>query len=269
MTTSGPEQDRLLELLVQDWEGELSVGERRELQRLSELHPGEREAWEATAVATHVAFTDPSSPPLPEHVRARILDGAGPHLPAPIVSLQAQPTPTAVSLWPWGVAAVAAGLAFVLGQSVPGTEDPEASVDPLAQSAEARLNDLLADTASAQRLPWTKTEDAYLEARTVTGEVVWSETEQRGFMVFEGLPPNDPSRHQYQLWIFDATRDERFPVDGGVFDIPAADGTVVVPITPKLPVGRAALFAVTLERPGGVVVSDREHILTMAKPPSS
>jgi hypothetical protein len=82
-----------------------------------------------------------------------------------------------------------------------------------------------------------------------------------------GLPANDPKRYQYQLWIFDADRDERFPVDGGVFDIaPAtADGDVIVPIRAKLPVGRPGLFALTRERPGGVVVSDRKEIACLAK----
>jgi hypothetical protein len=45
-------------------------------------------------------------------------------------------------------------------------------------------------------------------------------------------------------------------IDGGVFDAPST-GEVVVPITARL----RALFAVTVERPGGVVVSRREHIV--------
>jgi hypothetical protein len=54
-------------------------------------------------------------------------------------------------------------------------------------------------------------------------------------------------------------------VDGGVFDIPANSTEVVVPIQARLPVGQAGMFAVTLERAGGVVVSEREHILVLAK----
>ena len=52
-------------------------------------------------------------------------------------------------------------------------------------------------------------------------------------------------------------------VDGGVFDVPST-GEVIVPITAKLRVGGATLFAVTVERPGGVVVSRREHIVVTA-----
>ena len=56
------------------------------------------------------------------------------------------------------------------------------------------------------------------------------------------------------------------PVDGGVFDIAAqaaATGEVIIPIDAKLPVGDARIFAITVEPPGGVVVSDRD-IVTVA-----
>lgn len=97
-----------------------------------------------------------------------------------------------------------------------------------------------------------------------SGDIVWSATEQRGFMRFRGLPANEPTEKQYQLWIFDRTRSAEKPVDGGVFDIPAGGGNAVVPIDAKLFVGEAFAFAVTLEEPGGVVVSDREHIVATA-----
>jgi len=107
----------------------------------------------------------------------------------------------------------------------------------------------------------------------LTGEVVWDPETNEGYMVFEGLEENDPGLLQYQLWIFDADRPTgqlpRFgegilsqrPVDGGVFDSVA--GRVIVPIDAKLPVGKAAVFAITVEAPGGVVVSDRD-IVTLA-----
>ena len=53
-------------------------------------------------------------------------------------------------------------------------------------------------------------------------------------------------------------------VDGGVFDVPAC-GSVVLPIKAKLEVKQPTLFAVTVEKPGGVVVSDR-RIAILAKP---
>ena len=84
-------------------------------------------------------------------------------------------------------------------------------------------------------------------------------------MRFESLAPNDPETSQYQLWIFDPTRAdwEARPVDGGVFDVPSS-GEVCVPIDAKLAVRETALFAVTLEVPGGVVVSRRERLVLTA-----
>ncbi len=97
------------------------------------------------------------------------------------------------------------------------------------------------------------------------GEMLWNPILQRGEMHIVGLEPNDPSVTQYQLWIFDADRDQRFPVDGGVFDVPTGRA-IVVPVMPAIPVRQATLFAVTVEPPGGVVVSDRERIVLVAQP---
>lgn len=101
----------------------------------------------------------------------------------------------------------------------------------------------------------------------VVGEVLWSDQKQQGVMKFRGLKPNDPQREQYQLWIFDAERDEKYPVDGGVFDIPASGDEVVVAIDPRVPVTKATLFAITVEKPGGTVVSDRSRLPLLAPAP--
>lgn len=107
-----------------------------------------------------------------------------------------------------------------------------------------------------------------LEAADGLGDVVWSPERQQGFMRFRGLAANDPSLAQYQLWIFDAERNSAHPVDGGVFDVPAAaDGEVVVRIDPRLPIRRATAFAITVEKPGGVVVSGRERLPLIAALP--
>ena len=106
--------------------------------------------------------------------------------------------------------------------------------------------------------------------RDLKGRVVWDPATNEGYMVFEGLASNDPAALQYQLWIFDETRPtgdlpeygdgilSQRPVDGGVFDV--SGDRAVIPINPKLIVGKAAIFAVTVEPPGGVVVSDRDIV---------
>jgi len=88
---------------------------------------------------------------------------------------------------------------------------------------------------------------------------------QKGYMHFHGLEPNDPVKSQYQLWIFDPARPawEAKPVDGGVFDV-SSSGDVIVAVDPKLSVSSPSLFAVTMEVPGGVVVSERERLIVTA-----
>jgi hypothetical protein len=128
--------------------------------------------------------------------------------------------------------------------------------------AEARQQ-LLDEVKDVTTLAWSATKDP--AGTAASGDVVWSATKQKGFMRFKGLAPNDPTKTQYQLWIFDKNRDEKFPVDGGVFDV-GSNGEVIVAISPKLQVTDPTLFAVTVELPGGVVVSKRERIVVTAAP---
>jgi hypothetical protein len=100
-------------------------------------------------------------------------------------------------------------------------------------------------------------------AQGVSGDAVWDPVTQKGFLHFVGLASNDPAVSQYQIWIFDAKRDQRYPIDGGVFDVPANANEVVIPINANLNVSKAAAFAVTLEKPGGVVVSSRQHVVVL------
>ncbi len=99
------------------------------------------------------------------------------------------------------------------------------------------------------------------------GDVVWSMESQEGYMSFQGLPVNDPNVEQYQLWIIDPSRDKH-PIDGGVFDI-VANGTSIIPIDAKLGVVSPQAFAITVEKPGGVVVSDQKRLPLIATLPQS
>lgn len=113
---------------------------------------------------------------------------------------------------------------------------------------------------------WTKDADA--RATSATGDVVWDTSDQSGYMTFAGLPPIDATKEVYQLWIIDADRPGEHPVDGGTF---TASGTspVIVPFHARVKVGRPAAFAVTIEKPGGAVVSDQKRKLTIAAPSRS
>lgn len=111
---------------------------------------------------------------------------------------------------------------------------------------------------------WAWTHDSGLAA-DVRGEVVWDGERQEGYLTLSGLESNAPAGRQYQLWIFDAARDDRYPVDGGVFDVPVHNQSTTVPIRPALRVSQPVAFAVTLEPVGGVVVSDRSHLMALAR----
>jgi hypothetical protein len=101
-----------------------------------------------------------------------------------------------------------------------------------ARDAEAARAMLVSSAPDLVRAPWVATADPL--AGDVSGDVVWSRDRQEGYLRFRDLPPNDPARRQYQLWIFDKSRAEweAKPVDGGVFDVgPGAE--VVVRIDPS------------------------------------
>jgi hypothetical protein len=194
----------------------------------------------------------PWQPPAPQALPPL----AGP-AQAPVIPIRRSRAPV-IAAW----IAAAACLLLAIG-AVLWARGREPAAAVAAQSpAEARAA-LLASAGDATTLAWQATGDP--AAASASGDVVWSPSQQRGYLRFRGLAPNDPRVSQYQLWIFDRQRDEKFPVDGGVFDV-TSTGEVIVPISAKLRVGGAALFAVTVEAPGGVVVSKRERIVVTAAP---
>jgi len=175
----------------------------------------------------------------------------------------------------WWTAACLAGLLLWQWSGLSRPVTPPEDLAPTPSLVELR-GSLLAEDPQAVMVAWTKASDdpavvagpADLERAGGLGDVVWSAARQEGFMRFQGLAANDPAVAQYQLWIFDGERNDAYPVDGGVFDVPPdASGDVVVRIDPRLPVSRATAFAVTVEQPGGVVVSSRERLPLLAALP--
>ena len=241
--------ERIDELLVQRATEGLGAVETVELEQLLRHHPGvDSDALERAAAAIAVNALERIES-LPGNVRARVLAEAATFAPARNPGRAPAPVPRARA-WPWLAAAAALVLAAIGWW-------PNAADLPVAQQRAALL------AAGAAPLAWTATEDP--AAAGAGGDVVWDAALRQGVMRFSALAPNEPTRFQYQLWIFDAARDERYPVDGGVFDIPAGGGEVLIRIRANLPVSNAVLFAVTVEAPGGVVVSSRERIVLTAQ----
>ncbi len=258
--------DRLLDLLTEQTERPLSAQERAELETLVAREANWRsDDFELAAAATAVALLERQEP-MPEALKERVMDelvgddvlagdtvqfpaqraagGDKRRRPGPRPARRARP-------YGWIVAAAALILlAVVIGWPKP---KPPTAIELRAQ---------MMKQSDVVKMVWAKGEDPLSPA--TEGDVVWDPRQQIGFMRFKGLAKNDPKTLQYQLWIFDGTRSDAYPVDGGVFDI-TAEGDVVVPIEAKLPVFEPTLFAVTVEKPGGVVVSKRERIVVLAK----
>lgn len=270
------DDERIADLLVLEVSQGLEAAERNELERLLAATPGAApDALAQAAAAVTLAARLPVEP-LPAGLRETLLrqgqtvvrvKAATRVQPLPVrkpagpVPASA-PTPGAAGRYGWYAAA--ASLLIALAAWWPRFETPAPVVveAPLPTLAEQREM-LVAAAQALVKQDWARTEDP--ASATVAGDVVWDEATRTGYMRFTGLPANDASQSQYQLWIFDGTRDDRYPVDGGVFDVPAGAAEVVVPIRATLPVRKAALFAVTVEAPGGVMVSSRERIVALAQ----
>lgn len=201
---------------------------------------------------------DPDETPLPPAL-ARRLAGLGRQetLPQRLLPRALRQVP----FWRLRAAWLLAGTAVAVWVLVPSPFVRRRADAPPA--ADVALREVLDDPA-ALHVQWASSTDP--AATTASGEVIWDAAHQRGVLRIRDLVPNDPRRAQYQLWIIDADRDARYPVDGGVFDV-ASGGEVLVPVTARLAVGHPTLFAVTLEQPGGVVVSARDRLVLAAQVP--
>lgn len=261
--------ERLHELMADRAVGGLVDTESAELLRLLNDFPDEPDdAYDLTAAAVAIGGISPDLP-LPARLRDTVLAAADEHFSirpaaarAEVVPLQPPaPRPAKSSklvLWSgWLAAAACLVLAVGLWFQRPAGPGPAVASDPTHEYRE--LLSLEKDTVKAT---WSPTGDP--GAKEVRGDIVWSSARQKGFMRFEGLPVNAHDLAVYQLWIFDTTQDERYPIDGGVFDI-SRTGEVIVPIKAQIGVKQPVMFAVTVEKPGGVVVSKRERLLVVAK----
>jgi hypothetical protein len=229
----------------------------------------EQFAFERIVADLAAQSVDGDRAPMPAHVEARLralcaamhAPRAAGEAPAttdpPLLKFTAEPRGARLD-WLAAAACVAIGAAGTALVLRAGNDTDERS-----SRRATDLDSYLASHPGTMRVRWTGTEDDHVIG-PVRGEVCFDASTNDGILVIEGLAANDPTREQYQLWIFDATRDERFPVDGGVFDMPK-DGRAIIPVVARLPVSKPVLFAVTVEKPGGVVVSDR-RIALVAKP---
>ncbi len=260
MTRSDLETARIQELLATRATQGLDDADAAELERLGDTTDGFDQA------AVMIDLVTLPREPLPAGLADKIFAAAtrsasatAPSVPAvpkftgaALAAVTPLPSPrTRASPWTWagwGVAALAATAALWLWRSrpQPASED----VSPAAVRAE------LAATEDVARFSTVES--------GVSGTVMWSARRQRGVLQIAGLASNDPRRERYQIWIFDQSRDERYPVDGGVFDVTGPEEEIIE-IRPRVQIERATSFWVTREAPTGAVVSDRRQVVLRTK----
>jgi hypothetical protein len=287
MSETGPENqpdEAMIDLLVKQVTEGLSPEEQRALDILDSAVASEysRDLERAAAAITLAASTSPLES-LPAALKARLEEQAQDFVahrrPVELVSDREiarpkPPTDTRTGAAGWYAAAACLLLALFawlrspppakpVAQAPQATQAPAAPVvsTPPAPPTPAEERAALLAQAGSIKVQLTPTKDP--AAAGVTGDVVWDPVTQRGFLHFVGLKPNDPRLQQYQTWIFDGGRDKRYPVDGGIFDVPADSSEVIVPIHAAVPVRLAKAFAVTVENPGGVVVSAQHHVVAL------
>lgn len=283
--------ERLIDLCSDYASGDLAS---HDLNELAGLDPDStaRDLFESIAAQIDCAYAQHDPLAIPDGLEDRLFsvissDTQIDQSPTPLPTLKLADAPVPVSIaagdisrvsqpipwFPWLVAAASIAVTgFVLLRPSPAL--------PARSPAEQR-DQLIAQTDpdSLLRYNWTATDDPAVVSE-VSGELIWDDATDQGYMTISGLQINNPSEFQYQLWIFDATRPlnelpqfagafdgllTQRPIDGGVFDI-TSTGEVVIPIDAKLLVKQGIAFAVTVERPGGVVVSDRARVPLLALP---
>ncbi|MEO0476096.1 MAG: anti-sigma factor [Planctomycetota bacterium] len=280
---------RLEELMVDAVTQGLSPQDEAELQAAlagDAALRDEAEAYELAATAVELSLSHASVEDLPPALREKLIASAPQLSSAPPLKLAGsdadKPTESAAfsftdgKMFGW-YAAIAAlvALAFVMAtdpepQVIETVVEVEVPVEverivevPVSPEPASPLNvqyDSMLAKDTTVTAKWGFAGDGADEAyANATGEVIWNAEEQTGYMKFAGLPVNDPTQTQYQLWIVDGSRSTDIEntnrIDGGVFDV-TAEGEVIVPIDAKLLARDAAAFAITVETPGGVVESN-------------
>lgn len=279
-------EERLLDLLSERAIFALDAAEQQELEGLLEVFPEWRDddTFSLTAAAISLSALD-TSEEMPLSLLNKIIEDSNQYFAAETAD-ETRPEPVLSSVpgtgsniiefkpkrsnWNWLGWATAAAACVALainiwltrvpeGPDISGGVPPVIEAGPSMAEMRQRLMDSSADLTKAT---WTAGNMA--DMKEIAGDIVWSDAKQAGYMRLKGLPANDGTKEAYQLWIFDETQDPETPIDGGVFNV-NANGEVIIPIDAKLRAKNPKMFAITVEKPGGVVRSDRKKIAALAK----
>ena len=258
----------------------------QETRQLEKLERGDVDLGSLELTAASIAMVDLNTKEeLPAHLQARILAGADEFFTirdgvgsdsavapeAPTREFRFTETKPRISFMDWFGWAVAAAACVALAvnlyytrlQPAPIVKGPETTQTPIQPpSLSEQREQWLASSVDVIKAEWSDLDPK--KPQNVQGDVVWSNSQQKGFIRFRNLPVNDKSKETYQLWIFDKNQDKKTPIDGGVFDA-TESGEIIIRINRKIEVKDPTMFAVTAEKPGGVVVSELGKVMAVAK----
>ena len=280
------QKQRLLELLADRAVSGLDENELMEVERLKKQLPDwdEDVSLELAAAAVGLAHLEIKDD-LPAALRTKIFASADDYFKefeepfnvvkfTPRVGTAAESirniVETKTSPWQWlgwaFAAAACVALAVIL-LTRPADKPPEIVKTPdtlptsqTPVSIEQEREQFLAAAADKVTIPLANPKNE----KEIVGEMVWSNAKQKGYARFSKLPVNDAAKETYQVWIVDETRDAKTPLSGGIFNV-AKTGETVVAVNAQLEVKKPKMIAVTVEKPGGVVVSKLEKVVALAK----
>jgi len=271
-------EETRLDLLIKQAVYGLTEAEQQQLDDL-EIQNGRApdETFAQTAAAIALADVDQQES-MPAKLRSKILADAyeifdaetQPEKADRKSDAEAYALPARRPLWDWFGWAVAAAACVVLAINIYTTrltpselgKVPTPTPSPEQRLGAGQMREQL--IASAPDLMRVSVGAGNVKDMRPSGDIVWSDAKQTGYLRLTGLAKNDPGKQTYQLWIIAENQDPKTPVDGGVFDV-NADGEVIIPINPAVKAVNPKAFAITIEKPGGVVVSKQDKVAALGK----
>ncbi|MBA3769496.1 MAG: anti-sigma factor [Blastocatellia bacterium] len=268
------EKEKLLDLLTQRAVYGLSADEQRELDEI-QVDKTYRDDASFDLAAAAIALTEiDAREEMPAHLKSRILASANDYFgdteqDEMQKTFAFEPKRSVASWLGWLVAAAACvALAvniFWTRQQAPQVITVGPTPSPTVEKLDPRKDfEAMFASAGVVKALVGPPPKAPAELAQVAGDVVWSDAKQAGYIKVKGLPKNDTAKTTYQIWIFDENQDPKHPIDGGTFDV-TVDGEVLIPIDAKIAVRNPKMFAITAEKAGGVVVSDRKRMAALGQ----
>ncbi|MGI9055606.1 MAG: anti-sigma factor [Pyrinomonadaceae bacterium] len=280
------EKEKMLDLLILRATGEITKEELEQLRKLEETFPEFKDDTSYELAAAAINLVDLKiEDQMPAHLQAKILADADKYFSVPETengtnennggeqeeefqkTFDFKPKRSIWQSLGWVVAALACAVLAVnlfTTYNRPKTEviqNPPQQITPTPTPSivEQRLQ-FLASAKDAAQQTWSDFDPK--KPFNVEGDVVWSNAAQKGYMRFRNLPVNDKSKETYQVWIFDET--QKNPISAGVFDVNET-GEIIVPMDAAITVGKPTMVGITVEKPGGVMVSGLEKVMAVAK----